>query len=438
VITSRATRMLRLAMVCLIGTACGTAVHSTDTATPNATGLPGTPSAASTATSTPRSPPRSSTSHPPVVVILMENEESSSVVGNTTGAPYISKTLIPSGTLFTNYYAVSHPSLPNYLALTVGNTCGKDGTDTVTPLCTEPSIWTQMSAAGIIAREWAENESANCSYTSDGTGLYAQRHDSYAIVADAEALSTCGDLATGTGSSSPGLAALDAALASASPPAYSFVTPNLCDDMHSCPIRSGDLWLSANVPGLLRAGVDVIVTFDEGTSNTNGGGQVMTVEVGPGVAAGAKNGTLYAHYGLLAGIEKHFGLPLLSNARTATPLPIGGSASSSPNPLPSLLKIIPVLPACDSGNHDDVSVHTNLVGQSQGGSGHGVSITASASSSWNTGTARPYSPISRSTHAHRRTVPPDRDRGPDPAGRHACDKDEHVRRRTTRLDGAQL
>lgn len=103
--------MLKLAVVCLIGTACGTAVHSTDTATPNATGLSATPSAASTATSTPRTPPRSSTSHPPVVVILMENEESSSVVGNTTGAPYISKTLIPSGTLFTNYYAVSHPSL---------------------------------------------------------------------------------------------------------------------------------------------------------------------------------------------------------------------------------------------------------------------------------------------------------------------------------------
>lgn len=328
--------MLRWAMVCLLGTACGTAAHSTGTAASNAAGPPGTPSAASTATSTPHSPPRSSASHPPVVVILMENEESSSVVGNTTGAPYISKTLIPSGTLFTNYYAVSHPSLPNYLALTVGNTCGKDGTDTVTPLCSEPSIWTQMSAAGIIAREWAENESANCSYTSDGTGLYAQRHDSYAIVADAEALSTCGDLTIGSGSSSPGLAPLDAALASASPPAYSFVTPNLCDDMHSCPIRSGDLWLSANVPGLLRAGVDVIVTFDEGTSNTNGGGQVMTVEAGPGVAAGAKNGTPYTHYGLLAGIEKHFGLPLLSNARTATPLPIGDSARSSPNPLPTL------------------------------------------------------------------------------------------------------
>ena len=61
------------------------------------------------------------------------------------------------------------------------------------------------------------------------------------------------------------------------------------------------------------------------------------MEAGLGVTAGAKNGTLYNHYSLLAGIEKHFGLPRLSNAQTATPLPIGGSASSSPNPLPARL-----------------------------------------------------------------------------------------------------
>jgi len=321
-LTNLAIRMLGVGAACLVGTACSSAVTRTGAATPIATSTP-----------TSRSP--SPTGRPPVVVILMENEESSSVVGDTTDAPYINSTLIPSGTLFTNYYAVSHPSLPNYLALTVGNTCGKDGTDTVTPLCAESSIWTQMSAARITAGEWAENESANCSYAADGTGLYAERHDSYAIVADAEALSTCWDLTTGTGSSSPGLARLDAALASASPPDYSFVTPNLCDDMHSCPIRSGDSWLSANVPRLLQAGADVIVTFDEGTSDTHGGGQVMTVEAGPGVAAGAHDSTFYTHYSLLAGIEKYFGLPLLSDARTATPLPLGGSENSSPSPLPS-------------------------------------------------------------------------------------------------------
>jgi phosphatidylinositol-3-phosphatase len=258
---------------------------------------------------------------PPVVVIVMENHEYGSLVG-AASAPYLNRTLIPSGRLFTNYYAVRHPSLPNYLALTVGSTCGKGGTDTVRPLCTKPSVWGQLSAAGITAREWAENESSNCSYASDGTGRYAIRHDSYAIVAGAEALPRCGDLTTGTGRAAPGLAPLAAALASATPPAYSFVTPNLCDDMHDCPIATGDAWLAANVPALLRAGAIVIVTFDEGSTSTNGGGHVMTTEAGPGIPAGAHNGTFYTHYGLLAGIEHYFGLALLANARTATPLPV--------------------------------------------------------------------------------------------------------------------
>lgn len=312
-ITSLAMRLLGVGAACLVGAACTTAATHTESA-----------SRSPATTSTSPSPSLVHTTRPPVVVIVMENEESSNVVGDRTDAPYINNTLIPAGTLFTNYYAVSHPSLPNYLALTVGNTCSKDGTDTVTPLCTEPSIWSQMSAARITAREWAENESANCTYASDGTGRYAERHDSYAIVADAEAWSSCGDLTTGAGSSSPGLARLDAALASMSPPAYSFVTPNLCDDMHDCPISYGDSWLSANVPRLLQAGADLIVTFDEGTSDTHGGGHVTTIEVGPRVAADTRDGTFYTHYSLLAGIEKHFGLPLLSNAKTATPLPIDG------------------------------------------------------------------------------------------------------------------
>jgi phosphatidylinositol-3-phosphatase len=256
-----------------------------------------------------------------VVVILMENHEYGDIVGSAS-APYINGTLIPSGRLFTNYYAVSHPSLPNYLALTVGDTCGKDGSDMVSPLCTQPSIWGQMGAAGITAREWAENESANCSYASDGTGRYATRHDSYAVVADAESLATCGDLTTGANAAAPGLAPLAAALASANPPAYSFVTPNLCSDMHDCSISTGDSWLAANVPALLHAGAVVIVTFDEGTTNTNGGGHVMAVEAGPGIPAGGRDGTFYTHYSLLAGVEGYFGLPLLANARTATLLPV--------------------------------------------------------------------------------------------------------------------
>src|SRR5207237_4943007 len=62
-------------------------------------------------------------SSPPIVVIVMENHEYGSVIGNRS-APYINRTLVPDGLLATNYHAVFHPSLPNYLAMTSGSNDG--------------------------------------------------------------------------------------------------------------------------------------------------------------------------------------------------------------------------------------------------------------------------------------------------------------------------
>jgi hypothetical protein len=72
------------------------------------------------------------------------------------------------------------------------------------------------------------------------TGLYARRHDTYAIVQDTTALCPCGDLTTGTGTPSPGLGPLVTTLSSSSRPMYSFGTANLCDDVHDCLISAGD------------------------------------------------------------------------------------------------------------------------------------------------------------------------------------------------------
>src|SRR5487761_233591 len=57
-----------------------------------------------------------------IFVIVMENEEYGSVIGNPR-APYINQ-LAASYGLATHYYAVGHPSVPNYLALIAGSTLG--------------------------------------------------------------------------------------------------------------------------------------------------------------------------------------------------------------------------------------------------------------------------------------------------------------------------
>src|SRR5437868_1746975 len=62
-----------------------------------------------------------------IVVLVMENHEYNEIIGRAA-APYIN-TLAGQSAVATNYHAVSHPSLPNYLSLTGGSTFGFDGSD---------------------------------------------------------------------------------------------------------------------------------------------------------------------------------------------------------------------------------------------------------------------------------------------------------------------
>jgi phosphatidylinositol-3-phosphatase len=101
-------------------------------------------------------------------------------------------------------------------------------------------------------------------------------------------------------------------------PPLTFVSPNLCNDMHSCSSTRGDTWLETWLPRFLAvSGTRVIVTFDEGTVTNH----VVAFEVGAGVP-NVVNHTQYTHYSLLAGIEVAFGRRRLGNAATAIRLPV--------------------------------------------------------------------------------------------------------------------
>jgi hypothetical protein len=100
-----------------------------------------------------------------------------------------------------------------------------------------------------------------------------------------------------------------------------FIAPNLCNDMHDCSIATGDNWLQARVPAMLASGATVVITFDEGSSGTNGGGNIYTAVDGPGIAGRVDAGT-YNHYSLLKAIENRYGLATLGGATNATALPL--------------------------------------------------------------------------------------------------------------------
>jgi len=55
-----------------------------------------------------------------IFVIMMENHGTSEILGNTADAPFINK-LAAHGNVATNYFGVTHPSLPNYLSAISGS-----------------------------------------------------------------------------------------------------------------------------------------------------------------------------------------------------------------------------------------------------------------------------------------------------------------------------
>jgi hypothetical protein len=283
-------------------------------------GLPVSTSPAPTSTATSPTPsPTSTSSTPPtadgpVVVIYMENKERSGVVGSSA-APY-QNALLSTGINFTHYYGVTHPSLPNYLALANGLTDGKQGTDSITAgeLTQAPTLWNQLQKAGISWRVYEEDMPSAC-YGGTTYNLYALKHNPATPFASVyKDAATCSHVLPFTQFDPAHL------------PQVSFVAPNLCNDEHDCPLSTGDSWLQANVEPMRKAGATVVLTYDEGSSGagingTAGGGNIYTVVVGSGIGPRVDAGQ-YNHYSLLAAIEARFGLTELNNAATVTALPL--------------------------------------------------------------------------------------------------------------------
>ena len=116
-------------------------------------------------------------------------------------------------------------------------------------------------------------------------------------------------------------------------PAFSFVTPNLIDDMHNGTIADGDDWLSANLPTILNSSeyksgtTAVFVTWDEGEggvsdncahNKTDVGCHVPTLVISPSTVARTKSPALFNHYSLLRTAEDLLGLPELRLAAKNT------------------------------------------------------------------------------------------------------------------------
>jgi phosphatidylinositol-3-phosphatase len=168
----------------------------------------------------------------------------------------------------TDYHAITHPSLPNYLAIFGGSTFGISSDCSVGArgcVAAAPSVFAQTIAAGRTARTYEESMTRPCQTAT--AGEYAARHGPWPYWVNAHERRLCQghDVPAGT----PRGGTLRTDVRAGRLPVTGELTPNFCHDGHDCPLRTADTWLAAWVPQLM-SGPDyrnhrltIVITFDE-------------------------------------------------------------------------------------------------------------------------------------------------------------------------------
>lgn len=257
--------------------------------------------------------PRTTLDH--VVIIVMENKPASRVQG-AGDAPYLNSLARDYATA-ANYHAITRPSLPNYLALTSGTTAGiTSNCDPGTRKCQAAvrTIADEITGSGRRWRMYAEGMPEPCQ--AEDSGRYVVHHNPFmyypSVTGDRE---LCADRVV------PYSWLDDDLKTGRSLPDYVFISPDMCNNTHDCPVRAGDDWLSREVPKILAAPAFsstnslLVVTYDEGSRASN---HIFTVFAGPAARRGYVSDTRCTHYSLLRTIEDAWGLdPLTDNDRGA-------------------------------------------------------------------------------------------------------------------------
>jgi chitodextrinase len=280
-----------------------------------------------------------------VVIIMDENQSYNAIMGGTA-APNIENYANQCG-VATKYWAVTHPSHSDYIATVAGNTyvppgcsdwtcvsqpldfCGGSTGTNGTQTC--PNIFSQLDGAGKSWKVYGETMPSNC-YTA-ASGQYSAGHNPPVWFIQG----------TGTSNISASCKANDVPLESStaglqhditnnSLPAYSWIVPNKCNDMHNCssgsPITAGDTFVKTWVdrivatPDYQNGSTIVFITWDEGVEGgrpfnedcLSGSGltdescHVPLIVLSPYIQAGSKPGAFFTHYGLLKATERLLGI----------------------------------------------------------------------------------------------------------------------------------
>jgi phospholipase C len=245
----------------------------------------------------------------------------------------------------TEYYGVSNPSMPNYLAAVSGQYANEP--DPTCPLgLSGTTIGDLLVEKGLTWKNYAEDFPSNpC--TGCNSGLYAPRHVPFTMFTkDCSSVVTFSELQTD-------VKAL---------PTYIWISPNLYDCGHTLDgtnclgtsnrLTQFDCWLKNTLWPILKNNVAtdtvLFITFDTGANsyqntacNSTSGGKVTTFVVGPSTIVNQNTALStgpYNHYSLLAMVEKIFGTGNLGECDASAATFDGAFVSTPPPPKTVILK----------------------------------------------------------------------------------------------------
>ena len=291
-----------------------------------------------------------------VFMIIGENTTAGQVTKVT--APYFTNTLVPKSAHLTTYFAPTHNSTANYVALMSGQYTRCEQVDKQPVDCHQgvDNLFSQLDKAGMSWTEWNESMNQPCDLNNTGSiqdlNKYRVKHNPALYFGKVEGVgnrwsatdlsSECLKNVIPAGTNGPNdTSALDAALASGTVSRFNLIVPNMCEDSHdACPprgaqqgrIRQFDEFLQREVPKIeaspaFTSNSVILVTWDESDAEglngdpQYGGGQVQWAMESPLVQPGGYSG-LSNHYSTLQMLEDGFGLPHIAGAVDANAIPV--------------------------------------------------------------------------------------------------------------------
>lgn len=277
-----------------------------------------TPSTTTTYTPVPETSSSSVPNFDHIVIVTFENREYHKVIGNLFMPTY--NRYAGKYALLTQYFAVTHPSLPNYIAMIGGDTFEIDR-NCKNCFIHAKSLPDLIEASGRTWKTYQEDMQTPCALGNQDENEYVQKHNPFvyfnSIRLDKQ---RCASRVVP-------MKELYEDIEAGRLPNYIFVTPNMCNNAHNCSLYKTDTWLrkflNNILPALEKDGANylVVLNWDEGQDDGSccglpqyAGGRIPVVLISPLVKTHFRDATPYTHYSLLKTISKAWDLPYLGHA----------------------------------------------------------------------------------------------------------------------------